>query len=236
MTELIVVRHGQASYGAADYDVLSPLGHRQCALLGQWLAKCADEPFDLIVRGAMVRHRDTLNAIAGALAQAGHVLPDPIELPGLNEFDHHAVIGAYARARPDNAAVLAAEHSRAQDLRAVYALLRGGLGAWAAGELDGAVPESWSAFRSRIAATVDALATACSGRKRALVVTSGGVLSQFAQIALDLPNQRAVELNLSIRNSAICEFRLSRGRLSLMSWNTLPHLAHDGSRELVTWY
>jgi broad specificity phosphatase PhoE len=236
VTELIVVRHGQASYGAADYDVLSPLGHRQSALLGEWLAKHAHEPFDLIVHGAMVRHRDTLSGITGALAAAGHALPDPIELPGLNEFDHRAVIGAYAKARPNDAAVLAAEHGRAQDLRAVYAFLRGGLTAWAAGELDSAVPESWSAFRNRIAGAVDELAAACNGRRRALVVTSGGVMSQLAQLALDVPSRRAVELNLTIRNSAVCEFHLSQGQLSLMSWNTLPHLAHDAARDLITWY
>ena len=27
---LYLVRHGQASFGEADYDRLSPLGHRQC--------------------------------------------------------------------------------------------------------------------------------------------------------------------------------------------------------------
>lgn len=236
MTELIVVRHGQASYGAADYDVLSPLGHRQSELLGSWLARHLSEPFDVVVHGAMVRHRDTLAGVTNALTAAGHVLPPPIELPTLNEFDHRAVIGAYAKARPNDAAVLAAEHGRAQDLRAVYAFLRGGLSAWAAGELDTVVPEPWSAFRNRIANAVDELAAACNGRRRALVVTSGGVISQFAQIALDLPSRRAVELNLTIRNSAVCEFHLSQGQLSLMSWNTLPHLAHDGARELVTWY
>ena len=35
MSLLLLVRHGQASWGAADYDDLSPLGVEQSALLGK---------------------------------------------------------------------------------------------------------------------------------------------------------------------------------------------------------
>ena len=34
MGVVLLVRHGQASFGAADYDVLSPLGERQAAATG----------------------------------------------------------------------------------------------------------------------------------------------------------------------------------------------------------
>ena len=35
MGTLYLVRHGQASFGADDYDVLSPLGHQQALRLGE---------------------------------------------------------------------------------------------------------------------------------------------------------------------------------------------------------
>ena len=38
MSVLLLVRHGQASWGSADYDVLSDLGHEQSRLLGKHLA------------------------------------------------------------------------------------------------------------------------------------------------------------------------------------------------------
>lgn len=234
MTELVVVRHGQASYGGPDYDVLSPLGHRQSEWLGRWFATHGGGSFDCVLRGGMARHRDTLDGIAAACAAAGVALPAAQELRLLDEFDHRAVIEAYARTRPQDAA--AAAPGRAPELRAVYAFLRGALLAWAEGALDALVPEPWPAFTRRIDAAVAALAERCAGHRRALVVTSGGVMSQLARIALDLPDRRAAELNLSIRNSAICEFHLSQGRLALFSWNTLPHLAHADARELVTWY
>lgn len=37
MGTLYLVRHGQASFGADDYDQLSPLGQRQSVRLGEYL-------------------------------------------------------------------------------------------------------------------------------------------------------------------------------------------------------
>ena len=38
MSAVYLVRHGQASFGAADYDQLSALGEQQARVLGQVLA------------------------------------------------------------------------------------------------------------------------------------------------------------------------------------------------------
>ena len=47
--QVLLVRHGQASWGAADYDVLSPLGERQAAATGAFLAGVRP---DAVVHGA----------------------------------------------------------------------------------------------------------------------------------------------------------------------------------------
>jgi len=39
MAELYLIRHGQASFGAEDYDQLSSLGKTQCELLGAFFAR-----------------------------------------------------------------------------------------------------------------------------------------------------------------------------------------------------
>lgn len=36
MTEIHLIRHAQASFGSADHDRLSGLGHYQAALLGNY--------------------------------------------------------------------------------------------------------------------------------------------------------------------------------------------------------
>ena len=39
MSELILIRHAQASFGHENYDNLSKLGHDQAALLGSFFEK-----------------------------------------------------------------------------------------------------------------------------------------------------------------------------------------------------
>ena len=234
MAELLFVRHGQASFGAANYDELSPLGRRQSALLGDWLASHDEHDFDAVAIGTLVRHRDTLAGIRDAYGRAGRTLPDGVVLPGLDEFDHRAVFGAFALHHADHPSVVAAEGGRSRDVRAMARFLREALLAWTRGALDDHVPEHWPMFRARVRAAAEALST--TGARRMLVVTSGGVMSQLAQQALRAPDEAAVELNLGVRNSALAEFRAGDGGLVLSSWNALPHLAAAEHRALWTYY
>jgi broad specificity phosphatase PhoE len=225
---LLLVRHGQASYGSADYDQLSERGHEQSRRLGAWLVR-GGHRFEAVVVGGMRRHRQTAEGVAEAFAAHGQPLPEPVIDPGFAEFDHEAVFGAYLARDPEHPTVIA---SRSGQPRDVAPMLRAALLAWANDELHG-VPETWAAFGQRVQAASERL-EALAGDREALVLSSGGVISRLAQIALDVPMTRAVELNLSLRNSAFSEFHPQGGRLRLNSWNALPHL--HGERELWTYY
>lgn len=58
-----LVRHGQASFGAADYDVLSADGEEQARLVGVALVGLAP---DRVVHGSLVRQRRTASIAAAA--------------------------------------------------------------------------------------------------------------------------------------------------------------------------
>lgn len=225
---LLLARHGQASYGAADYDKLSDRGHQQARRLGEWLAR-GGHRFEAVVVGGMRRHRETAEGVAEAFAAQGLALPEPVADLGFAEFDHEAVFSTWLR---ENAGHPVAIASRSGLPRDVGAMLQAALLAWAQDELPG-LPETWTAFGERVHAAGERL-QALAGSGEALVLSSGGVISRLAQIALDVPNHRAVELNLALRNSALSEFHPHAGRLRLGSWNALPHL--HGQRELWTYY
>ena len=85
MGQIVVVRHGQASFGADDYDVLSEAGEEQARVVGRTLATL--EP-DLVVHGSLVRQRRTAELAAGAAGWGAPLREDARwnELESLAQF------------------------------------------------------------------------------------------------------------------------------------------------------
>jgi len=220
---LLAIRHGQASFGSADYDRLSTLGWEQSRRLGGWLADHAQR-YAHVVCGTMRRHRETLQAVSEAFAARELSLPSTEFNADLNEFDHGAVIQAFLRAHPQAKPVV--EGSEKPPQKAVMQLLMGALSRWADGAFDDELDEGWHAFGERVLRGGDRL-HALLADGPVLLVSSGGTLSRLALHALDSPPARAVELNLSLRNTGLCEFHALGGALRMGSWNALPHLASE---------
>ena len=61
MTAIYLIRHGQASFGKAEYDCLSELGQKQATHLGASL-KARAILFDKVIIGGMQRHQQTATA------------------------------------------------------------------------------------------------------------------------------------------------------------------------------
>ena len=95
---LVLLRHGQASFGAIDYDILSDVGRRQAVRLGEAL-KGRIPRVDALVSGTLRRQRDTASVCLEAMGLAAPLDEDP----AWNEFDHEDVIRAYDPRFPDHA-------------------------------------------------------------------------------------------------------------------------------------
>ena len=87
MALITLIRHGQASFGAANYDQLSTLGYVQAKHLGNLFAQ-QQQQFNQVWMGAMARHRQTAESCLTA-ASMDHALNVHA---GLNEFDHEQVL------------------------------------------------------------------------------------------------------------------------------------------------
>jgi broad specificity phosphatase PhoE len=208
---LYLVRHGQASFGAADYDQLSPLGARQCERLGAWFAGHGVR-FDAVLRGTLRRHAQSLDAIESGLQQRHQASA----LPGLNEYDSDAVVRA-VHAGPSQAP------ATPEQARAHFRLLRTGLLAWMAGHVQPQGMGSHAQFAAGVLAALDAVREQHAGGT-SLIVSSGGPISVAIGHVLGLAPEAVVALNLQLRNSAVCELRVSPQRLSLVTFNSLTHL------------
>lgn len=221
MGSLYLVRHGQASFGAADYDQLSPKGHEQCRLLGAYWRE-RGQRFDAVFTGTLKRHAQSL---AGIVEGLGEPLV-PVALPGLNEYDSEAVVRAIhpGPLAPPRDAEAVKQHFR---------LLRQGLLAWMAGESAPAGMPSHADFAAGVAEALDRVRAVGVGRQ-VLIVSSGGPIATAVAQVLQAPPESFVELNLRIRNSAVTEFAFNPKRHHLVTFNTLPHLDTAETRVHIT--
>jgi broad specificity phosphatase PhoE len=220
MGTLYLVRHGQASFGAEDYDHLSDLGRRQCGQLGAWM-QARGLRFEAVLRGTLRRHRQSLQALSDELPG----LPPALEWPGLNEYDSEAVVRSVHAGelpRPDTP----------EAYRQHFRLLREGLSRWMAGEVQPEGMPSWQGFLQGVTSALDHVRTRHQGD--VLLVSSGGPIATAVAHVLDAPPATAIELNLRIRNSALTEFAFTPKRHMLVTYNTLPHLDDPQRRDWVT--
>ena len=95
---------------------------------------------------------------------------------------------------------------------------------WITGELDSPDVESWHTFRARVQRGLRRIIKDGVSGRRVVVFTSGGPIGVAVQIALDAPDRTGLEVNWRVRNCSLTEFVFSGERLSLDSFNGLPHL------------
>jgi len=208
MAELILVRHGQASFGADDYDKLSELGWQQSRWLGQYFAE-RNIVFDRVVRGSLRRHAETLAGIAEGLGRA----PDAVADERLNEYQADVLLEAHTGEK---------KFQKEGDRREHFRILREALYAWTDGKLELETQHRFDTFRGRV---LGALAGLRSGEaRRVLVVSSGGPISTVLAEVLGMPLRGVVDLNLQTRNTGISELQAGANRIHCVSFNNVPHL------------
>ena len=221
MGTLYLVRHGQASFGADDYDQLSPLGQQQSVRLGEYFA-AKGLRFDAVLMGTLRRHAQTF---AGICQGAGTPL-EALPWPGLNEYDSAAVIRAIHPAplpRPDTP----------EAYRHHFRLLRDGLTQWMNGVVSPQGMPAYDAFVQGITSALDHVRKNNHGG-HVLLVSSGGPISTAVGHVLGTSPETTIELNLRIRNSSVTEFAFTSKRHMLVTYNTLPHLDAPEYRDWVT--
>ncbi|MGI9274073.1 MAG: histidine phosphatase family protein [Endozoicomonas sp.] len=225
MSEVYFVRHGQASFGAANYDKLSPLGHQQSEWLGQYFHE-REVQFDRVLLGDLVRHRETLDGILKGMSLTGSNPPLTQICPELNEFAFGQLLQAYLTAFPGESV------PENPSPEVFFKYLRKAMQLWARNELDG--PESWHSFEGRVLEILQLLQHQCRG-ERVLVVSSGGAIAMALVKILKAPKETVVELNLQTRNTAVSHCYFNERSMRLTSFNHVPHLDISGRLDCITY-
>ncbi|HEV8077519.1 MAG TPA: histidine phosphatase family protein [Marinobacter sp.] len=218
MATIYLVRHGQASFGAKDYDRLSPIGWQQGRVLGRSLVATAKP--QAVFGGTLRRHRETVEAVASGF---GDGLPAMQVASGFDEFDHVALIRCHRPQWQDHSVMVrdlavSATPAKMFQVEFIAALQR-----WASGRFDRDYVESWPGFKARVLAAMDKAISYAAGRDL-LVATSGGPIAVIVQTLLDLSDERTLDLHSMIANTSVSRVLYSGRR------RHSGHEPHDGSR------
>lgn len=223
MAELVLIRHAQASFGAANYDVLSERGHRQSRALGLALKALGTRP-DALFIGSQQRHRETLEGILENLPLDTSM--QPTVLPGLNEFDSHVLLRS--RFGPD------LPEDLRSDRRKHFSTLRDTVHMWQRDELTENLEETYQEFRGRVLGAVRTIEA--SGAKCALTVSSGGPIGMVVCDVMEAPYPKQMELQLQGKNCGVSRIVLAgNGRRFLTTFNETPHITAENVADYLTY-
>lgn len=224
MGVVLLVRHGQASFGADDYDVLSETGWEQSRLLGAWLAERKVVP-DVILRGDMRRHRETAEGMLG-----GGAWDAPVEVdPGWNEFDHLGVVAAFVDATADVPATGAGMQD--VDRREFQRIFELATARWTSGKHDADYPESYAAFVARVRGALDRACDAAGPGGTVVAVSSGGPIAAACAALVDPTAEDPTTVarlwgrfNTVTVNSSVTRVVVGSTGPRLLTFNEHPHL------------
>jgi broad specificity phosphatase PhoE len=207
---LLLVRHGQASYGEADYDRLSARGQEQARAVGRHLAGAR---LDALYVGP---HRRQVETAALAAEAAGGALPAATSLAELAEYPAFEIL----------------KHFPGEPFHEV-------MNRWSRGEcaLDGV--ERVTEFSARVRAGLERIIAGGRSGARIGVVTSAGPIGVAVGLVFGSTAHHMVRASAVVRNASISELKLRTRdfewhpeRVSLVSFNSVSHLP----TELVTEY
>jgi len=204
MGQILVVRHGQASFGADDYDVLSATGEEQARVVGRALAHLTP---DVVMHGSLVRQRRTAELAAAAAGWSTPLKEDRRwnELESLAQFA--AVSGS-----PDGL-----------DRDGFQRWYDAAMARWTGGEHDADYTESYLAFRDRSNAALSDVVEAGT----VVAFSSGGPIAAIAAELLAGGAPTYSRLLPGIVNGGITRVISGRRGLTLLSFNEHQHLAPD---------
>jgi broad specificity phosphatase PhoE len=231
---VFLIRHGQASYGDAEYDRLSTRGQEQARALGRWMAGAN---LDALYTGPLKRQVQTAAFAREASDALGIALPAPTEVSELAEYPafemlQHLVPKLVAE-DPKFAALTSAPTPRLLD-EAFHTILD----KWANDHWYVEGVERVGDFVGRVKRAMTRVVEAASSGARIACVTSAGPIGVAVGLTFGIPDARMVRTSIVIRNASVTELRFrsreaawSPDQVSLVTFNVTAHLTEELTTE-----
>jgi len=202
MGVILFVRHGQASVGAADHDVLSGTGRLQSETLGAEFSRHGVSA-TRILTGRLNRQQQTARCTRVAAKWSTSAEVDE----AWNEFDHEDVVAARRTVDTPDAEPLDRAIPR-----------------WSSGRHDHDYTEPFPAFTKRVENALRTLAAELASGESAVVFTSAGVIGWVAASLLGGGEPQWSALNRVAVNSGVTKVVVGSRSSTLVTFNEHSHL------------
>ena len=233
MSKLYLIRHAQASFLSDDYDNLSEHGHAQSRVLGDYLVKKSIQ-FDRVYVGPLKRHRQTYDRVKEAYEENGQDFPDAVEVEELREYvgmDSMKALREQLTQHYPQFSTWFEEMDKQANHRTKMKMVVSYLRMWANDSLAFEMPneiQTFAQFRAVAENGLQKVLTDNTKGKTIAAFSSGGCISAMLAPVLGVTDpEKVMGFNLVMLNTAISEVLFSEGRLSLLTFNTLPHLKDE---------
>jgi len=229
MGAIYLIRHGQASFAAADYDDLSEVGREQGRILGAALTARQVEP-SIVICGGMRRHAQTATECLAAQSR------EPVwELDrGWDEYDHNDMLAGLDPRYREQTAVAADMLGHVDPRRAFQQIFERAMARWVSDDFHDEYRESWPAFCARIEGALARLVARLGKSQSALVFTSGGAISVVCRQLLGLSDTRTLMLSATTANASVTKMLVGGRGLTLSTLNEHAHF-EGALKHLITY-
>jgi len=227
MATIYLIRHGQASFGADDYDKLSDLGCRQARVVGEYLRDC-QITFDAVYSGDLLRQRET--ARLAVASQPGEV-PHHVD-PRFNEIRNDEqlkyLVPEVVKTNPAVQELMARGLSSSKDYQKVIDAV---FNYWVSPQCDEPRIQSWADYSQGARQAMQDLIKSQGAGKTVGIFTSGGTIATIVAQVLGLSGEQTYRFYEPIFNCSVSQLFYSGTKVSLSYFNDRSFLQLLGAQQ-----
>ena len=229
MATIYLIRHGQASFGAEDYDKLSEMGCRQAAVVGEYFRDRGVQ-FDAVYSGDLSRQRETARLAIASQPKAVHHHIDPRFNEIQNDAQVKCLMPEVVKINPRIQALVEKGLSSSKDYQKVIDAV---FNYWVSPACKDPRIQSWAEFSDGARQAIADVIQDQGGGKTVGIFTSGGTLATIVAQVLGLGGEQTYQFYEPIFNCSVTQLFYSRSKISLSYFNDCSFLQVLGSQRGV---
>ena len=223
MAYVILIRHGQASAHAKDYDQLSELGYKQCSILKKYLQDEGIKPTQVFY-GPRKRHKQTVDAIRSQTWPRAELLSALDEYPAheMLAYGMEQLLSLEPKLQPYANVIRSSDKSAGTEF---VVLLQHSTKHWMTGKLRDPNIETYSDYRLRLQKVREVITNAADD-DCVVLVSSAGFISSFLSYIVDGSPEQSLNTAWALYNACI-NVLVSKNVISTAAVNQIHFLPKE---------